>query len=124
MNASVKIRKQDSEGYYRALLQTSLFILVDDVEGDGGARLITVRPVEWLSQVDIVIEQPHRLAIKDFRKSENLEIMLRCGTYEKIEFAHEMARHTSLKVTELHERPWGGQFALFDDDKNVILISN
>lgn len=124
MNASLKIRKIDSESYCRALLQTSLFVLIDVVEGDGGARLIRIKPVEWLSQIDIVIEQPHRLAVNEFTESAELEIRLRCETFEKLELAHAMAKNTSLNVTELHERPWGGQFALFDDDKNVILVSN
>ncbi|WP_233011189.1 hypothetical protein [Rheinheimera faecalis] len=124
MNASVKIRKIDSENYYRALQQTSLFSLVDDVCGAGGARLITIRPVEWLSQIDIIIEQPHVTAVSNFEESIGYEIRLRCETYEMIEMAYSSAQQSSLNITDLYDRPWGGQFAIFDNSRNIIVISN
>ena len=123
-SASVKLKVLDAVSTADYLLKTKLFAVVRDLQGAGGARMITLHTIDDLSSIEIMLEQPHESRLGEWKVTAGLELSMYCKNVDMLSSMHEVLLGTEVNVTEWHDRPWGGQFWVVDKNENLFMLTN
>jgi hypothetical protein len=120
----IKYQVLDIEKYVDYLVGTRIFVIHENFPGTGGAHMVTLRPIEGITLVELNIEQPHESQLPSWKVTDGHDISLYCKNYEMLIKVHESFVKSGVDVGELFDRPWGGQFWLKDLLGNYFMFCN
>jgi uncharacterized glyoxalase superfamily protein PhnB len=122
--AGLKLRVLDAKQAVDYFLRTHLFEVIDAMPGTGGAYIVRMRSVAGITPIELIIEQPHESRLENWTITTGLEISLKCRDINSLDKTHRQLREAGVMVTDLYDRPWGGQFWLQDANGNYFMFMN